>query len=116
MGRPVVHFEIGSKDEKAMQKYYSELFGWKVNIHEASGYGMVDTDSGGQGIGGGVFGSPTGELFTAFYVAVDDIQGTLDQAEKLGGKTVMPPMQVPDGPQVAMFADPEGNQVGLVKM
>jgi uncharacterized protein len=49
-------------------------------------------------------------------VQVDDVQSTLDAAEKLGGKTVMPPMQVPEGPEVAMFADPEGNSIGVVKM
>lgn len=26
----------------------------------------------------------------------------------------MPPMDVPDGPSIAVFADPEGNQIGLV--
>jgi len=28
----------------------------------------------------------------------------------------MPPMQVPDGPEIAMFADPDGNVIGLSKM
>jgi len=25
-------------------------------------------------------------------------------------------MQVPDGPEIAMFADPDGNVIGLAKM
>jgi uncharacterized protein len=116
MGKPVVHFEIGAKDDQAMRQFYGDLFGWKAEVHEASGYGIVDTDSGGEGIGGGIFKTPSGEPFTAFYVQVDDVQSTLDAAEKPGGKTVMPPMQVPEGPEVAMFADPEGNSIGVVKM
>jgi len=28
----------------------------------------------------------------------------------------MPPMQVPEGPEIAMFSDPDGNVVGLAKM
>jgi len=28
----------------------------------------------------------------------------------------MPPMQVPDGPEVAMLSDPDGNVIGLAKM
>ena len=47
---------------------------------------------------------------------VDDLQAKLDQAEKLGAKVVMPAMQVPDGPEIAMFADPDGNVIGLAKM
>jgi predicted enzyme related to lactoylglutathione lyase len=47
-------------------------------------------------------------------VQVDDLQAALDKAESLGGKTVMAPDQVPGGPALAMFADPEGNVIGLV--
>ena len=32
----------------------------------------------------------------------------------LGGKTVLPPMDVPEGPSLAMFSDPEGNVMGIV--
>jgi predicted enzyme related to lactoylglutathione lyase len=30
MGKPVVHFEIGAKDDQAMRQFYGDLFGWKV--------------------------------------------------------------------------------------
>ncbi len=33
----------------------------------------------------------------------------------MGGKTVMQPMDYPDGPTIAAFQDPEGNTIGLVK-
>ena len=44
-----------------------------------------------------------------------DLEGTLKKAEAAGGKTVMPVMDVPGGPTLAMFADPEGNVVGIMK-
>ena len=28
---------------------------------------------------------------------------------------MMPIMQIPDGPTIAMFADPDGNPIGLIK-
>ncbi len=115
MGNPVLHFEIAGKNAAALQKYYDDLFGWKTTTHEASGYGMVDTQSDGQGVGGGIMTSPMGEPMVTFYVGVDDLEKKLKEAEKLGGKTVVEPMQVPDGPEIALFADPEGNVVGLVK-
>jgi predicted enzyme related to lactoylglutathione lyase len=46
---------------------------------------------------------------------VADLQAALDKAQKLGGKTAMPPMDVPGGPSIAQFTDPAGNLVGLVK-
>ena len=30
-----------------------------------------------------------------------------------GGKTILPPSEVPGGPKLAMFADPAGNITGL---
>jgi uncharacterized protein len=117
MGNPVVHFEICVKDDKAANKFYGELFGWKINADNPANYGMVDTDSAGEGIGGGISKPPEGvDPYTTVYVNVDDVQAKLDQAEKLGAKVLMPPMQVPEGPEIAMFADADGNMIGLAKM
>jgi hypothetical protein len=46
-----------------------------------------------------------------FYVAVADLQATLDKVGELGGTTVTPPMDVPGGPTIAFFADPAGNRI-----
>jgi predicted enzyme related to lactoylglutathione lyase len=48
-----------------------------------------------------------------FYVGVDDVEAALAKAESLGGSRVFGPMEVPDGPTIGHFADPEGNVVGL---
>ena len=42
-------------------------------------------------------------------------QAYLDKAEELGGKTVMPPTEIPDIVTLAMFSDPEGNLIGMIK-
>jgi uncharacterized protein len=52
--------------------------------------------------------------FTHFYVLVDDLQAALDKANALGGKTVVPPVEIPTG-AFAWFADPDGNTVGLFR-
>jgi len=114
MSNPVLHFEIGGADGPALSKFYDELFGWKTSIHEPSGYGMTDTQSDGKGIGGGIFTTPHKQPIVTFYVGVDDLAKALAKAESLGGKTVLPPTDVPEGPSLALFADPEGNVVGIV--
>jgi predicted enzyme related to lactoylglutathione lyase len=117
MGNPVVHFEIGVKDAAAAQKFYADLFGWKINADNPMNYGMVDTDSGGEGVGGGIAKPPDGSgPYTTFYVNCEDVKAKLDEAEKLGATVVMPPMQVPEGPEIAMFSDADGNVIGLAKM
>jgi predicted enzyme related to lactoylglutathione lyase len=46
---------------------------------------------------------------------VDDLAACLKKAESMGGKTVVPPTEIPDMVTFAQFQDPEGNIVGLVK-
>lgn len=113
MSHPVVHFEVMGKDGKALQDFYSELFGWKVDTNNPMEYGIVDTGANGAGIGGGVGANPDGQYVT-FYVQSDDLQASLDKAEELGGKTVTPPQELPMGISIALFNDPEGNLIGLV--
>ena len=52
--------------------------------------------------------------YTIFYVQVDDVQSYLDKAGALGGKTLVPPVDIPTG-TFAWLADPDGNTVGLWK-
>jgi uncharacterized glyoxalase superfamily protein PhnB len=44
-----------------------------------------------------------------------DLAATLKEAEAKGAKTLMEPEDIPGGPTIAMFADPEGNVIGLTK-
>ena len=113
MGQPVVHWEIAGKDAAKLQEFYSGIFDWKVNVDEALNYGIVETRGQG-GIDGGIFAPPSGAApYTMFYVHVDDIQQYLDKIESLGGKTMMPPREIPGVGSAAVFSDPDGNSVGL---
>ena len=60
-------------------------------------------------------GSAAPAARVTFYVEVADLGAALKKAEQLGGKTVMPPGQVPGGPEIAQFTDPDGNVIGLIK-
>lgn len=115
MPNPVVHFEVLGKDAKALQDFYAKVFSWPMESVMDT-YAMVRPE-GEQGIAGGVGStmSPDTPGHTTFYVEVDDLQATLDAIEGAGGSTVQPPMDVPNGPSIALFRDPDGNLVGLVK-
>ena len=112
MGAPVVRGIIGGRGNQ-LEDFYRELFDWKIDSNNPMTYGMVDTGSPG-GVNGGVGGSQDGKNRVSVYIEVDDFDATLAQAEKLGGKTILPPRQVPSGPRLAMFADPAGNITGLL--
>jgi predicted enzyme related to lactoylglutathione lyase len=112
MSHPVVHWEIVGKNGAKLQEYYANLFGWEINTNTPMNYGLVDTK--GPGINGGI-GQTDGPNYVTIYVEVQDLQAMLDKAEALGGKTLVPPTDIPNTVSFAMFADPEGNVVGLVK-
>lgn len=113
MPNPVVHFEVTGTDGKMLQDWYSGIFGWKVNAENPMNYGIVEAQ--GSGIGGGISAGEGGAKAVTFYIAVDDLQASLDKVQSLGGKTVMPVMEIPGMVTLAVFSDPEGNVVGMVK-
>jgi uncharacterized protein len=117
MGAPVVWFEVAGRDLDALRQFYSSLFGWRIELDPAAPmpYGLVNTGADG-GIPGGVYapGEPVGS-YVSFYVAVDDLEGALRQAERLGAKVAQPPTPLADGTRIAMFNDPEGQRIGLLQ-
>ena len=121
MPNPVVHFEImGKKDSSQTQKWYGDLFGWKIDAMpfpgapEGETYGIVSAQDG-KGIGGGVGASMDGQPAIRIYIEVDDPQAYLDKAVKAGAKVLMPVTEIPNMVTMALFEDPDGNVMGLVK-
>jgi predicted enzyme related to lactoylglutathione lyase len=113
MGRPVVHFEIGCRDRAKTKAFFTELFGWGAS--DMGPATMIDTQAAGAGIQGHMTAlGHEPHNYTIFYVDVDDVPAALAKAESLGGKTVVPPVTIPNG-TFAWFADPEGNTIGLWK-
>src|SRR5436305_14972479 len=116
MAHPVVHFEVLGKDGPALQQFYGEAFGWKIDASNPMQYGIVDTGAEGRGIAGGVAAAQEGSQgWVTFYVEVPDVEAHLQKVEQLGGKRMAGPMDVPGGPTLGIFTDPEGHVVGLVQ-
>ncbi len=118
MGQPVVHFEVIGKDPDKLRGFYSELFDWEFGTPMGpTDYTVLPryTNPEGIGIGGGVGGVPEGyDGHVTFYVEVPDVEAALAAAEKLGATRLMGPDQVPGGPTIGLFADPQSHVVGLV--
>lgn len=112
MTNPVKHFEIMGKDAIALQRFYADVFGWKLAppIKEMGNYSLFDHE--GQGIGGGI---GEGDARVTVYIEVDDPQAYLDRAVKAGAKMLMEVTQITPDTTIAMFADPQDNMTGLLK-
>jgi predicted enzyme related to lactoylglutathione lyase len=114
MSNPIVHAEVVGDDAEALQSFYRNAFDWQM-LPSGPDYAMAHPGVEG-GIDGGVGASPEGgQGHVTFYVEVGDLEATLGKIEGLGGSRVAEPMDLPDGPRIAMFADPEGHLVGLIE-
>lgn len=114
MGQPVVHFEIASLRPGEATEFYSKLLGWKIDANNPMQYGMINPADG-AGINGGIYQSEEGRSFTLIYAAVKDVDAVLKRAVALGGTIVKPVEVIPGMVTYALFADPSGNVMGLVK-
>jgi predicted enzyme related to lactoylglutathione lyase len=114
MGQPVVHFEVIGKEAERLQRFYADLFDWKIDADNPLGYGVVE----GAGIGGGIGPSPGSDTagHVTFYVQVPDVETALADAATLGGNRVFGPEAVPGtGIVLGQFTDPEGHLIGLMQ-
>jgi len=115
MPAPVVHFEVNGTDLKKLTDFYATVFGWRIDEAMPGTYALAYARDGDKGIDGGIgAGSDPGTPNVVFYMEVSDPQATLDQVVAAGGSVVVP---VADMGMVtyALFADPEGHVLGIVK-
>ena len=125
MGQPVVHFEILTKDPDALGEFFHKAFDWKINPLSEGGANVAKyniaqptgQDVPERSINGGIGGLPPNGYkgHVTFYIAVDDVETALQRVESFGGKRMMGPEQVPDGPVIGLFEDPQGNVIGVVE-
>ena len=115
MANPVTWFEIIGTDAIQLQKFYSDVFGWKLSppVPEMGNYSMLDNE--GRGMSGGIGDAMGGPSRVTIYIEVDDPQTYLDKATKAGGKVLMPVTTVTEGVTIALFEDPQGHITGLLK-
>jgi predicted enzyme related to lactoylglutathione lyase len=116
MANPVTWFEIIGGDGIGLHGFYKNVFGWKLSdpMAEMRNYSMLDNE--GHGIGGGVGAEMPGQGGrVTVYIEVNDPQAYLDKVTASGGTMIMPVTDVTPEVTIAMFTDPAGNVVGLLK-
>ena len=119
MANPVVHFEILTKNPERLRDFYGRVFGWNIKgpvPGAGPGVRYLLVEKEGEGIAGGIGSTPDGyDGHVTLYIGVANLEQALADVEKLGGSRMMGPEQVPDGPRIALFRDPESNVIGLVQ-
>jgi uncharacterized protein len=123
MGGKVVHFELPADNVERARNFYKKTFQWEIQPMPEMNYTMVQTTAVGSdqmpkepgAINGGIAarGSPSPVKAPVITIAVEDIDQTLKQVAKNGGKAVQTKQSIGPMGFTAYFQDPEGNVVGL---
>jgi predicted enzyme related to lactoylglutathione lyase len=119
----IVHFEIPADDVEKLRKFYSQLFGWKIEKMpgpvEYWGIQTVPVDEKGvpirPGVNGGMMKKQNSEHKPVNYVLVESVDEYVGKIESLDGKIVVPKMEVPGIGWWALALDPEGNQFAILQ-
>ncbi len=122
MGR-VIHFEIHCGDLDRAERFYADVFGWRIDHWEGAplDYRLITTGPDNEpGINGALTERRTGidgEAVIAYVntIQVEDLAETGRRIEAAGGECVVQPAEVPGVGTVAYFKDTEGNIFGALQ-
>jgi predicted enzyme related to lactoylglutathione lyase len=125
---PVVHFEMPAEDRARVAKFYTQAFGWKMQIlgEDMGNYVLAttaaDVDKKGRpkrkGIINGGFYTKSDDKpaqYPSVVIAVDSIKRSMDKVTKAGGKVLGEPMEIPGFGMYVSFFDTEGNRVSIME-
>ena len=123
MDHTIVHFEIPADDVEKLRKFYGELFGWKIERMpgpvEYWGIATVPVNEKGMpqrpGVNGGMMKRQNSEHKPVNYIAVESVDEYVKRIEALGGRVIVPKMEVPGIGWWALALDPEGNQFAIMQ-
>lgn len=101
--------ELHTRDLPAAKAFFMSLFGWTGKGDEG-GMDYWHWRNGGKDIGGMTshMGGPNVPPHWLSYIAVSDVDGTSKQAATLGGKVLVPAMDIPKVGRFSVVQDPTG--------
>jgi uncharacterized protein len=120
----VVHFEVPAEDLERAKKFYSAVFGWKLDQlgPEMGNYVMVRTTEVDEktrmpsepgAINGGMMVRMRPVKSPVITIAVEDIDAAIAQVKANGGRLAKKKQKVGDMGFSAYVKDSEGNIIGL---
>jgi uncharacterized protein len=126
----IVHFEIPSDNLERTKKFYTELFGWKMekmpgtDQREYWTFFTTTNDrgsssSGGGGgdelrtVSGGMMERQMPQEPIMIYIGVDSVTEYSNKVERLGGKVIKQKTEVPGYGWFAICTDTENNGFAL---
>jgi len=109
--------ELTTPDPAAAAQFYGQLFGWTSQDMGAEMDHYLSVNLGETAVGGIMSPPPGTEGMPPHwgaYVTVDNVDQVLEKAAALGGKVLVPPLDVPGIGRMAVMQDPQGAVLSLI--
>lgn len=112
MANPFVHIELHTKDMDKSKKFYTSMFGWKLEEISGMDYSIIKV---GEGTGGGMMKNPVQGHADNWlpYILVDNVAASTKKAKSLGATIAEDITEVPDMGWFSIIIDPTGAAFGL---
>jgi predicted enzyme related to lactoylglutathione lyase len=112
----IVHFEIAADSPERAARFYSGVFGWKIQKWEGPvNYWLVTTGEGEPGINGALKERPDPAVSTVNTIEVPSLDEFLAKIKEYGGKVAMSKKAIPGIGYHAYCQDTEGNIFGVME-
>ena len=85
--------------------------GWSIRRREVAGFDYFDVDTEPSL---GIRPEPNGQAEIVIYVAVENLDAAVSEAQRLGARVRIPPMSH-ESLRFALIEDPQGNPIGLTQ-
>lgn len=120
MSNTFIWYELSTTDVAGAQRFYGDVIGWTTERFPGPEPPYWVVKAGDDGIGGMMSvpdepDPPVRSPHWVGYVAVDDVDAIVAQATALGGTTCLAPHDIPTVGRIAVFADPEGAVIAVIK-
>ena len=110
----IVWFEIPADNPERAKKFYSALFGWKIEKFPGmTDYWHIDTGGSDDTPDGGLMARQHPEQPITNYINVASVTKFMAKVKKLGGKVCVPKSAVPEMGYFAVCTDTENNTFAL---
>jgi len=112
--------ELATSDLEAAKKFYSNLFGWKLEQSKVTTMPYQEIHLGDKATGGMMqidenWGDPPPPSHWNTYIAVDNADDTVKKIEEKGGSVRVPPFDAPGVGRMAMVSDPAGAPFAIIQ-
>lgn len=103
--------ELLTTDVAAARQFYAALFGWETERYPGGSFDYTLVKVDGEAVGGIMTLPPECAGMPpswGVYVTVNDVEATARDAERLGGKLLRPPEDIPEVGRFCVVQDPQG--------